>query len=629
MNAPLSAATQTTKSKTALLCVAALGIVFGDIGTSPLYAMRECFTGGHFEVSAPNVLGVLSLILWSLVIVVSMKYLVFLFRVYNRGEGGILALITLITSRWTFIIPLGIFGAGLLYGDAIITPAISVLSAIEGVNVGTPYCQPYIVPITITVLFFLFLVQKNGTAKIGSVFGFIMIFWFLTLAALGIFSIVKTPEVLAAVNPYYAFRMLTESYQTTIFILGMVFLAVTGGEVLYADMGHFGKFPIRLNWYCLVFPALILNYFGQGAFLLRSPEQVENLFYRLAPKCLLYPLVGLATLATVIAAQAVISGMYSLTSQAIQLGFWPRLAIAHTSKEKIGQIYMPAINWTLFAGTVLLVLVFNDSGGLAGAYGSAVSGTMLITSVIAVFSVPQLWRSKISRVFIFIALAIFLTVDMAFFFANSYKIACGGWIPLAMGLFICLLSLIWRRGRALMRDNIVQHAVPIQVFIDSLKLDLPLRVRGLAVFLSGNDGVPRILLHNLKHNKVMHEKTVILRVVTHEVPFISVTDRAEYNVYDAALGLYSVTLNYGFCENPDIPKALAQIKNPDIDLSKSNISYFLGKESIVFSKNKKKQKMCLWKKKIFHILSRNAHDITAYYCLPPNQVTEFGIQVEL
>jgi KUP system potassium uptake protein len=547
----------------------------------------------------------------------------------NRGEGGILALITLLTARWTFIIPLGIFGAGLLYGDAIITPAISVLSAIEGINVGTPYCQPYIVPITITVLFLLFLVQKNGTAKIGSVFGFFMIFWFFTLAVLGICSIIKTPEVLAAINPYYAIRMLTESYRTTIFILGMVFLAVTGGEVLYADMGHFGKSPIRINWYYMVFPALVLNYFGQGAFLLRSPGQVENLFYRLVPECLLYPMVGLATLATVIAAQAVISGMYSLTSQAIQLGFWPRMAIAHTSKDKIGQIYMPDINWVLFAGTVLLVLVFKDSSGLAGAYGSAVSGTMLITSVIAVFSVPQLWRSKISRVFIFIVLAIFLTVDIAFFFANSYKITHGGWIPLALGLFLCILSLIWRQGRALMRDHIVQQAVPIAIFIDSLRLDMPLRVRGQAVFLSGNDGVPRILLHNLKHNKVLHEKTVILRVITHEVPFVSIADRAEFSVYDASMGLYGVTLNYGFCENPDIPKALALIRNPDIDLSKTNISYFLGKESIVFSKSKKMQKMWLWKKKIFHAMSRNAHDITAYYCLPPNQVTEFGIQVEL
>jgi KUP system potassium uptake protein len=629
MNTPLSAATPTTKSKTALLCIAALGIVFGDIGTSPLYAMRECFVGGHLPVTAPNVLGVLSLIFWSLVIVVSLEYLVFLFRVDNRGEGGILALITLITGRWTFIIPLGIFGACLLYGDAIITPAISVLSAVEGINVGTTYCQPYIVPITVTVLFFLFLVQKNGASKIGSVFGFIMIFWFFTLAALGIFSIIKTPEVMAALNPYYAFRMLTESLSTAIFILGMVFLAITGSEVLYADMGHFGKLPIRINWYCLVFPALTLNYFGQGAFLLRSPGQVENLFYRLAPECLLYPLVGLATLATVIAAQAVISGMYSLTSQAIQLGFWPRLAVAHTSKDKIGQIYMPAVNWVLFAGTVLLVLIFKNSSGLAGAYGSAVSGTMLITSITAIFSVPRLWHSKISRSFIFVALATFLTVDAAFFFANSYKIAYGGWIPLTLGFFICMLSLIWQRGRALMRDSIVQQAVPIQVFIDSLKLDLPLRVRGLAVFLSGNDGVPRILLHNLKHNKVMHEKTVLLRVITHDVPFISAADHAEFNVYDAALGLYGVTLNYGFCENPDIPKALAQIKNPDIDLSKSNISYFLGKESIVFAKNKKKQKMWLWNKKIFHVLSRNAHDITAYYCLPPNQVTEFGIQVEL
>jgi KUP system potassium uptake protein len=615
-------------SKVALLCVAALGIVFGDIGTSPLYALRECFAGGTLGVTTPNVLGILSLIFWSLFIVVSMKYLVFLFKVDNRGEGGILALVTLITARWNFIIPLGIFGAGLLYGDAIITPAISVLSAVEGINVGTTYCQPYIVPITITVLFLLFLVQRNGAAKIGSVFGFFMIFWFLTLAALGICSIIKTPEVLAAVNPYYAARMLTESFRSSIFILGMVFLAVTGGEVLYADMGHFGKFPIRLNWYLLVFPALALNYFGQGAFLLRSPAQVENLFYRLAPECLLYPLVGLATLATVIAAQAVISGMYSLTSQAIQLGFWPRMSIAYTSKDRIGQIYMPDINWILFIGAVLLVLSFKDSGSLAGAYGSAVSGTMLITSIIAVFSVPQLWHSKISRFLIFIVLAVFLAVDAAFFFANSYKITHGGWIPLALGFFICVLSLIWRQGRALMREHIVKQTVPMSVFLDSLHLELPLRVRGLSIFFSGNDGAPRVLLHNLKHNKVLHEKTVILKIITHEVPFISAAERVEFSVYDAGLGLYGVTLNYGFCENLDIPEALARICAPELDLSKKTIiSYFLGKESIVFSK--RQGKMWLWKKKIFHAMSRNAYDITAYYSLPPNQVTEFGIQVEL
>ena len=624
----ISASPAPEKSKIALLCVAALGIVFGDIGTSPLYALRECFAGDSIAVNTPNVLGSLSLIFWSLFIVVSMKYLVFLFKVDNRGEGGILALVTLITSRWSFIIPLGIFGAGLLYGDAIITPAISVLSAIEGINVSTTYFQPYIVPITVTVLFFLFFVQKNGTARIGSVFGFVMIFWFLTMAVLGIFSIVKTPEVLAAANPYYAFRMLTESYRHSIFILGTVFLAVTGGEVLYADMGHFGKRPIRLNWYCMVLPALVLNYFGQGAFLLRSPDQVENLFYRLAPECLLYPLVGLATLATVIAAQAVISGMYSLTSQAIQLGFWPRMAIAYTSKDKMGQIYMPVINWVLFTGTVLLVLFFKDSGSLAGAYGSAVSGTMLLTSVIAVFSVPQLWRSKISRFFIFIVLGGFLIVDAAFFFANSYKISHGGWIPLTLGLFICLLALIWRQGRALMRNNIVQQSVPMSVFIDSLRLELPLRVRGLAVFLSGNDGVPRVLLHNLKHNKVLHEKTIILKIITHEVPFVSASERVEFNVYDAGLGLYGVTLNYGFCENINIPEALALIRTPELDLSrKIGISYFLGKESMVFAKNR--EKMWLWKKKIFYAMSRNAYDITAYYGLPPNQVTEFGIQVEL
>lgn len=627
----ISASPAPEKSKIVFLCVAALGVVFGDIGTSPLYAFRACFSGDIIAINNANVLGVLSLIFWSLFMVVTMNYLVFLFKVDNRGEGGILALIAMLSTRaprWAFIIPLGIFGAALLYGDGIITPAISVLSAIEGLKVGTPLCQPYIVPITITVLFFLFFVQKNGTAKIGSVFGLFMIVWFLIMAALGICSVIKTPLVLAAFNPYYAVILLSTSPKIAFFILGAVFLSITGAEVLYADMGHFGKRPIRLNWCFLVFPALMLNYLGQGAFILREPGQVENLFYRLAPEWMLYPLVGLATLATVIAAQAVISGMFSLTSQAIQLGFWPRMSIIHTSKEKIGQIYLPAINWILFAGTALLVLIFKSSDGLASAYGSAVSGTMLITSLIAIVVIPQLWKSKIQRYCILMVVFIFLCTDLTFFTANSLKITSGGWIPLSMGFFICMLTLIWRQGRALMRDNIVQQSVPMPVFIDSLRLELPLRVRGLAVFLSGNDGVPRVLLHNLKHNKVLHEKTIILKIATHEVPFVSAAERVEFNVHDAGLGLYGVTLNYGFCENINIPEALALIRTPELDLSrKIGISYFLGKESMVFAKNR--EKMWLWKKKIFYAMSRNAYDITAYYGLPPNQVTEFGIQVEL
>lgn len=617
-------------NKLLFLCIAALGVVFGDIGTSPLYAFRACFSSDIIGVNSANVLGVLSLIFWALFMVVTMNYLVFLFKVDNRGEGGILALLAMLSTRaprWAFIIPLGIFGASLLYGDGIITPAISVLSAIEGLKVGTPLCQPYIVPITITVLFFLFFVQKNGTAKIGSVFGFFMILWFLTMAVLGIISVIKTPMVLAAFNPYYAIALLSTTPHIAFLILGAVFLSITGAEVLYADMGHFGKKPIRLNWCFLVFPALMLNYLGQGAFILREPEQVENLFYRLAPQWMLYPLVGLATLATVIAAQAVISGMFSLTSQAIQLGFWPRMSIIHTSKEKIGQIYLPEINWILFAGTALLVLIFKNSDGLAGAYGSAVSGTMLITSIIAIVVIPQLWSSKIQRYCILMVVSIFLCTDITFFTANSLKIVHGGWIPLTMGLFICVFCLIWRKGRELMRDNIVQQTMPVKVFADSLRLEPPLQVHGLAVFLSGNDGVPRILLHNLKHNKVLHDKTIILKIVAHEVPFIQKSDRSEFKVYDTKLGLYGVTLNYGFCENPNIPEALKQIVVPEVNFTKTTISYFIGKESIVFSN--RKRRMWNWQKRIFLIMSRNAHDITAYYGLPPNQVTEFGIQVEL
>ena len=609
------------------LCVAALGVVYGDLGTSPLYALRECFTTG-IAVSPMNIYGMLSLIFWSLSIIITLKYLTLLLMVDNQGEGGILALMSLLSgSHMKFVLPLGIFGAALLYGNGIITPAISVLSAVEGLNIATPIFQKYIIYITMVILAVLFFIQKRGSSGIGKVFGPVMVVWFVTLAVLGIASIASAPEVLAAVNPYYAFHMLLNNTGTAFLIMGAAFLAVTGGEVLYADMGHFGKTPIRINWYCLVFPALILNYFGQGAYLLHHPDGVENLFYRLTPSALLYPMIALSTAATVIAAQAVITGMFSLGRQAIQLGLWPRMTVIHTSEETIGQIYMPEVNWTLFLGTMILVLIFKTSEAMAGAYGTAVAGTMMITGIIAIFSVPKLWNSRLKRNAAIVLLICLLLIDFAFFVANSFKILHGGWIPLMLGIITCLLSIVWQRGRKVLRERIAKESMSLELFAKSLHSSPPVQVRGTAAFLTGNQGVPRILLHNLKHNKVLHEKTIILNISTSNVPFVPEEERAEYKELDSKLGLYGITLNYGFCETPDVPSALKKQHIPNLELKKVTISYFIGKESLVVSTRKKQ--LFKWEKKIFLFMSRNAHDVTSFFCLPPNQVTEFGIQVEL
>jgi len=610
------------------LCVAALGIVFGDIGTSPIYALRSCFTGTGLAVTDAKVLGILSLIFWSLTIVVAVKYLVFLFRVDNRGEGGILALLALLRkSRWTFVVPLGIFGAALLFGDGIITPAISVLSAVEGLNVGTNIFQEYIVGITIGVLTMLFLVQKKGSAQIGAVFGIVMIVWFLTIGILGLLAIMHAPKVLLAVNPWYAFQMLLDKPMTVMGILGAVFLAITGGEVLYADMGHFGKKPIRLNWFILVFPALTLNYFGQGAYLLQHPGHLENLFYHIAPHWLLYPLIGLATMATVIAAQAVISGIFSLARQAIQLGLWPRMTIIHTSEVTIGQIYMPEINWMLWAGAVTLVIGFKNSDSLAGAYGTAVSGTMLITSIIAVLLAPHLWKSRLLQWPVLLMFGIFLTVDLAFCSANFTKILHGGWIPLVLAAALYIGSHTWRKGRAILGGDIAKNALAMDIFLKSIKHNPPIKVPGIAVFMSANAGVPRILLHNLKHNKVLHETTILLNITTKEIPFVPDEERTIVTTIDKELGLYNITLQYGFCQNPNIPRALKDMPNPPVDLKYKTISYFLGRESLVLSERRKQ--LFRWQKILFVFLARNAYDVTRYFAIPPNQVTEFGMQMEL
>jgi len=610
------------------LCIAALGVVYGDIGTSPLYALRECFAGTGVAVTAAHVIGVLSLIFWSLMIVVSLKYLTLLFRADNRGEGGILALMTLIgESRWKWIVPLAIFGGALLYGDGIITPAVSVLSAIEGLNVGTRIFQNYLPHLAVAILALLFLVQRRGSAGIGAVFGPVMVVWFVAIGVLGLMSVSKTPMVWQALDPRHAFAMLTLSPGLAATLGGAVFLAVTGGEVLYADMGHFGKSPIRFNWFILVLPALTLNYFGQGALLLRQPGAIDSLFYRMVPSALLYPMVGLATLATVIAAQAVISGTFSMTHQAIQLGLWPRMTLVHTSENAIGQIYMPEMNWFLFAGAAGLVVIFQDSGSLAGAYGTAVSGTMLITSMVALFLIPRLWRQPLARTTILTIFGFLLLVDLGFFAANIIKIRHGGWIPLLLGFLVYAFSRIWRRGRAALRADIDKYALSIALFLKSLREMPPLRVKGTAVFLSGNAGVPRILLHNLKHNKVLHEKTVLLSVVIREIPFVPPEERTILKRQDEEFGLYSITVQYGFCEKPDVPRALKDMAAPDLDFKYTPVSYFLGREALVIASRKKALRH--WQKVVFIFMSRNAYDVTRFFAIPPNQVTEFGIQMEL
>ncbi|HEX8851860.1 MAG TPA: KUP/HAK/KT family potassium transporter, partial [Pyrinomonadaceae bacterium] len=515
-----------------ILSLTALGIVYGDIGTSPLYAMRECFHGPHAIESTPeNVFGVLSLIFWALILIISLKYCIFVLRADNQGEGGILALTALATpikivsksERWMLVL-LGIFGAALLYGDGIITPAISVLGAIEGLNVATPLFAPYVVPLTIVIIVGLFLIQSRGTAKVGRLFGPVMLLWFVCIAALGVMQIARHPAVVGAFNPAHAFAFFRRNGWHGFLVLGTVFLVVTGGEALYADMGHFGKRPIRIVWYVLVLPALLLNYLGQGALLIEQPAAAENPFYRLAPEWALYPLIVLATCAAIIASQALISGAYSLTMQAIQLGFMPRLKIAHTSSTEMGQIYIPALNWALMLGCIAIVVGFGSSSNLAAAYGVAVTATMVITTILLGVVERDKWRWSLPLV---IALTGFsLVIDLAFFGANVIKIPAGGWFPLVVGAAIFMLMTTWKKGRRILAERLLSRAHPINVFLDDIARHPPVRVPGTAIFMNGTaTGTPPALMHNLEHNKVLHERVVLLTVKTRQVPHVEPPDR--------------------------------------------------------------------------------------------------------
>ena len=618
----------------ALLALGALGVVYGDIGTSPLYAMRECFHGPHqIAVTPLNVLGVLSLIVWSLIIVVTVKYLVFILRADNRGEGGILALTALVTpvkattrKRRKAVITLGLFGASLLYADGMITPSISVLSAVEGINVATPRLERFVLPLTIVILIVLFAVQSRGTARIGRIFGPVIFTWFITMAALGILHIVQHPDVLRAISPHYAMEFFPENGWRGFIILGSVFLVVTGGEALYADIGHFGVRPIRVSWMFLVLPALLLNYFGQGAFLIANaanPAAHANPFYRMAPDWALYPLVGLAAMAAVIASQALITGAFSLTLQAVQLGYAPRVTIRHTSARQFGQIYIPAVNWGLMIACVLLVIGFKNSSNLAAAYGVAITITMLITTLLFFVFVREKWNWGLLRAGA--VCGTFFIIEGAFFAANVTKIPDGGWFPLVVAAVAFTVMSTWREGRRILGQRMRERFLSLELFLAQLLLDKLTRVPGIAVFMSGNPlGTPPALRHNVTHNHILHETVVILSIETAEIPHVPPAEQIA--VEQIGEGFWRIMLNYGFMDEPDVPQALSRVREPGLDLAGSDVSYFLGRETILASEH---PGMSLWRERLFTWLSRNSQPATHYFNLPPERVVEVGVQVEI
>jgi KUP system potassium uptake protein len=618
------------------LSLGALGIVYGDIGTSPLYSMRECFHGEHgVHPTHGNVLGVLSLVFWVLIVTISIKYLVFVMRADNRGEGGILALLALIPQKlrrvgpeghWV-LVALGIFGASLLYGDGMITPAISVLSAVEGLSVATPFFNPYVVPITIVILFVLFLIQRRGTAGIGALFGPVMILWFAVLAVLGILWTVRYPAVLGAVNPWHAVTFFLENRWRGFLVLGSVFLVVTGGEALYADMGHFGRRPIRLAWFTVVLPCLLLNYFGQGALLLTHPDAAQNPFFemagRLGPSWILYPMVVLSTFATIIASQAVISGAFSLTRQAVQLGYIPRLAIVHTSKKEIGQIYIPSVNWLLMLATFALVFGFQKSTNLAAAYGVAVTATMVITTILAHVVERQVWGWK--RWVVVPLTAFFLLIDSSFFGANIIKVEDGGWFPLLVGIAVYTLMATWKKGRQILSARLREESLPLESFVTQVKPDSPHRVPGTAVFLARDpNGTPPALLHNLKHNKVLHSKVVVLTLVTEEIPMVEPEEQIE--VQPLGKEFYRVLAHNGFMQTPEVPEVLALLRGKGLDLNLMSTTFFLSRETLIPSKA---PGMAIWREKLFTVMIRNAQRPTDFFRIPVNRVVELGLQVRL
>lgn len=614
------------------LALAALGIIYGDIGTSPLYTIKECFSGKHgVAVTPANVTGILSMVFWSLIFVVSLKYVIFILRADNKGEGGTFSLLATLRSKlrsnkrkWAVLTVVTAFGASLLYGDGVITPAISVLSAIEGLNMATDAAAPYVVPITCLILLLLFSIQRFGTSIIGRMFGPVMIIWFTTLGILGFRAIADHPAILIALNPICAFNFFAINHIHGIVSLASVVLCITGCEALYADMGHFGSLPIRLSWYGVVLPGLVLNYFGQGALLLHDPGIANvNPFYALAPKSLLYPLVGLATISTIIASQAMISGVYSLTQQAIQLGFAPRMRIIHTSEHAKGQIYMPTVNWLVMIATLTLVLFFEESSRLASAYGFAVTGTMTVTSIMY-FQITRikwnwpLWKS----VFL---IGIFLFFDSAFLGANILKVLDGGWITICIATFIATSMITWRDGRSLLAKHYSLMKLPTDVFLRDIAEHSPPRISGTAVFMSITpDGIPHTLLHYLKHTEALHQRVLLLSVVLVETPTVVPENRL--TVTDLGEGFFRITVGYGFMESPDLPKVMEQLSEKGLTVDIYSTSFFLGRENLLPTGP---APMAQWRKHLFIVMSRNAWNASSFFKLPPDRVVELGNQVQL
>ncbi|MFO0579456.1 MAG: KUP/HAK/KT family potassium transporter [Polyangia bacterium] len=620
------------------ISLGALGVVYGDIGTSPLYALKECFASAHAVPATPeNIYGVLSLFFWALTLVVVFKYLSFILRADNNGEGGILSLLALIAPRGkvskkqtgrVVLVLLGLFGAALLYGDGVITPVISVFGAVEGLKVRFPALHYFIAPLTAGILVLLFALQKRGTAKVGALFGPMMLLWFISIATIGLLWIVKNPSILLAVNPYYAVLFFVQNKLHGFLLLSAVVLCVTGGEALYADMGHFGQRPIRLAWYAIVFPALLLNYFGQGAYMLTLSsldKDTFNPFFQVIPQFLQLPMVFVATAAAIIASQALISGSYSLTRQAVQLGYWPRITIVHTSGEAEGQIYIPEINWILMVGCLALVVAFRVEGstGLAAAYGIAVTGTMAITSILFASVAHERWEWPAWKTALLVGA--FLLIDLSFLAANAAKIVEGGWIPLAIAGGIFTLMTTWKAGRAALERYVQSASLPLDMFMADLAGRKPPRVKGTAVFMTGNpEGAPVVLLHHFKHNKLLHEQVVLLSVLTDRVPEVAPSRRV--SVRDLGQGFFQVIAHFGFMQTPNVPEILRRSREAGLITAEHDTSYFLGRETLL---NTGKSGLANWRKALFGFLSRNARPATAFFGIPPNRVVEMGAQIEL
>lgn len=613
------------------LTLAALGVVFGDIGTSPLYALKESFHATRgLPINEINVLGILSLIFWTITLIVSVKYVLVIMRADNNGEGGIMALLALnlrqkgLSSRKKFIIIiLGFVGASLFFGDGIITPAISVLSAVEGLSIATPAFDRFIIPISIGILVALFAVQRHGSAVMGKFFGPITLIWFLSIGAIGISSIIQSPFVLALLSPHWAFLFVVNNPFISFFVMGAVVLTVTGGEALYADMGHFGILPIRLGWFLIVLPCLILNYAGQGALLLRDPSAITNPFYLLLPSALLYPMIILATAAAVIASQALISGVFSMAKQAIQLGYLPRLTILHTSDSEIGQIYIPLLNWLLFISITILVLIFENSSSLAGAYGLAVTVTMFCDTLLVTFLAYSYWKWQTWKVLLFIIPFVF--IDLILLSSNLLKVFIGGWVPVFIAIIVFTLMMTWKKGREILQEKLQKDTLALNTFIQYMG-DTNQRISGNAVFLTGTPQVvPHALLHNLKHNKVLHERNLLVTISIMEVPYVDAENRIETEVLDK--GFYRIRLNYGFKEEPDVPKALEKAFDTlGLEYNLMDISFFVSRERLIPSMS---NKMSNWREKLFVTMQKNTSPVSDFYKIPSNRVVELGSQIEI